>query len=103
MISKACRLCPRDPATGRVVTVPASAYRAHMETFHPSPSRVYRRSHAWKTLRQFVLERDGYRCRRCGATEDLEVHAMHGHEGENRPEHMVTLCLACHPRPNYGV
>lgn len=44
-----------------------------------------------------MLERDGYRCRTCWATEDLEVHHPHyGDEEELRWEDLVTLCKVCH-------
>lgn len=47
-----------------------------------------------------VIERDGYRCRRCGSTEDLEAH--HIQDYANHPalrfdlDNGITLCRKCH-------
>lgn len=55
-----------------------------------------------------VLERDGYRCRRCGWSVErrhpagrrqfLEVHHIehHGRGGPNNPENLITLCNVHH-------
>lgn len=36
--------------------------------------RKYLRSARWQRIRQRRLERDGYRCRTCHATKQLQVH-----------------------------
>lgn len=53
----------------------------------------------WDSLRQVVLERDGYRCRKCGSNSrplqvDHIVSLSHG--GTNRLDNLQTLCLRCH-------
>ena len=54
----------------------------------------------WRRLRERVLRRDGYRCRRCGATSRLEVHHryyLRGHMAWQYPMRaLVTLCRDCH-------
>jgi len=54
----------------------------------------------WRRLRERVLRRDGYRCRRCGATGRLEVHHryyLRGHMAWQYPMRaLVTLCRDCH-------
>lgn len=52
-------------------------------------------------LRAFVLERDGFRCRRCGATADDRVRLVIDHilpvamGGPTTPENCQTLCEPC--------
>lgn len=50
--------------------------------------------------RKKILERDGYRCVKCGTTKPLHVHhkipfrIVKGHTMEN----MITLCKGCHKK-----
>ena len=69
----------------------------------------------WDKMRQEILERDGHRCRKCGASEppgrSHDVHHLRPFRefgyvrGVNRndrlanvPENLITLCRACHHR-----
>ena len=54
--------------------------------------RVYRR------LMKSVLERDDWRCQRCGSLEDLQVHhkIKRSQLGNDSLENLVTLCVRCH-------
>ncbi|MFW5641777.1 MAG: HNH endonuclease [Roseicyclus sp.] len=69
---------------------------------HTRWSRHVTRGGRWKTLRAAVLERDGYRCRSCGARGRLEVdhikpvrtHPALAYE----PGNLQALCPACHTR-----
>lgn len=72
----------------------------------------------WQAQRKLVLERDGYRCRTCGASGDeilLHVHHIrpfreYGYvPGENENyrianqlDNLVTLCPSCHRRAESG-
>lgn len=70
----------------------------------------------WQEQRQQALERDGYRCRTCGAEEDpLHVHHVRpfreyeyvpgrnrNYLQANRLENLVTLCPSCHRRAEEG-
>lgn len=49
-------------------------------------------------LRVKVLERDGYRCRRCGASKNLTVHHRHWRSrgGKTVLSNLLTLCEDCH-------
>ena len=52
-------------------------------------------------LRRSVLERDGFRCRDCGAEEaarDLDVHHLvpRALGGTDEPANLITLCGGCH-------
>jgi len=54
--------------------------------------RVYGR------LMRRVLERNGWRCQRCGSLENLQVHheIKRGHQGNDALANLVTLCAYCH-------
>ena len=50
-----------------------------------------------RQLSPLVFQRDGYRCRLCGATNDLQVdHILAlAHGGSNHIENLQTLCKRC--------
>jgi len=56
--------------------------------------QVYRR------LTRRVLERDGWRCQRCGSLENLQVHhqVRRSKQGDDALGNMITLCAYCHMR-----
>lgn len=53
-----------------------------------------------EALRQFVYERDGYRCMQCQATEDLTLDHIHPWVlgGTNEVKNLRTLCRTCNSR-----
>ena len=53
---------------------------------------VYRR------LMKRVLERDGWRCQKCGSLENLQVHhkMKRSQQGDDALANLVTLCAYCH-------
>ncbi|MGB9886671.1 MAG: RNA-guided endonuclease IscB [Moorellales bacterium] len=57
-----------------------------------------------KNAREYVLERDSYRCVLCGSPEDREAHHVvwRFRGGSDRPENLVTLCENCHARVTAG-
>ena len=54
--------------------------------------RIYRR------LMKRVLERDDWRCQKCGSLKDLQIHhkIKRSHQGNDALENLVTLCARCH-------
>ena len=54
--------------------------------------QIYRR------LMKRVLGRDGWRCQKCGALENLQVHhrIKRSHQGDDSLGNLVTLCAYCH-------
>ncbi|AOQ23031.1 hypothetical protein MTAT_26690 [Moorella thermoacetica] len=57
-----------------------------------------------KNYREYVLERDSYRCVLCGEPEGLEVHHIvwRFRGGSDRPKNLVTLCKDCHDKVTKG-
>lgn len=53
---------------------------------------------SYKRLHRQVLERDGWRCQRCGSLLNLVVHHIHFRSrlGDDSEENLMTLCLGCH-------
>jgi 5-methylcytosine-specific restriction endonuclease McrA len=54
--------------------------------------QIYRR------LMKRVLERDGWRCQKCGALQNLQVHhkMRRSQQGRDALANLVTLCAYCH-------
>lgn len=52
----------------------------------------------WKTRRLAALERDSFKCTKCGATEPLAVHHVvpWPETHDNELENLLTLCISCH-------
>jgi ATP-dependent DNA helicase RecQ len=48
--------------------------------------------------RHEILERDGFKCRECGSTENLEVHHIFPKQFgvDHSPQNLITLCRICH-------
>ena len=62
-------------------------------------SRHHARIRGWPRIRQAILERDGFRCRRCGRAGRLEVHhikRLADGGSHNGPHNLETLCSTCH-------
>ncbi len=52
----------------------------------------------YQSLRQQVLERDGWRCQSCGLLSNLQVHHLQSrsHQGDDSGQNLLTLCVQCH-------
>ena len=53
----------------------------------------------WRVTRRAVLERDGYRCRKCGRPGRLEVDHIRSVKSGGAaldPNNLQTLCRSCH-------
>ena len=53
---------------------------------------------AYRRLLKRVLQRDGWRCQKCGALRDLQVHhrRYRSQQGNDSLANLVTLCAYCH-------
>jgi 5-methylcytosine-specific restriction endonuclease McrA len=52
----------------------------------------------WKRLRSLVLERDNYRCQKCGEDKKVIVHHVQPRRagGEDKENNLISLCPICH-------
>ena len=54
---------------------------------------------AWRRVRRYVIDRDGYKCRQCGRTGRLEVHHRNpmwrSSANPFDPAGLETLCRPC--------
>ena len=50
----------------------------------------------WRRIRREILNRDGWRCQRCGRPGALEVHHVDGDPGNNDPDNLQAVCRPCH-------
>jgi hypothetical protein len=55
------------------------------------------------SVQEAIMEANGHRCRKCGATENLEVDHIKpiNHGGEDTFENGQTLCHECHRRKTH--
>jgi hypothetical protein len=69
-------------------------------------AKEFRNSPEYRAFKKEVLERDGYKCKVCGSTENLHVH--HFKSYRKYPElradvsNGVTLCANCHRMVHHG-
>ena len=62
----------------------------------------------WKEKRKFILEKDHYKCKCCGSSNELQVHHRQYHYSLKLRKHrkpweypnrlLVTLCKKCHQK-----
>ena len=70
---------------------------------NPAIQRPPKTGAAWNRVRLAALERDGQRCRNCGADGKMNVHHVNGwqpgdpHELDN----LMTLCVPCHVQQHH--
>jgi 5-methylcytosine-specific restriction endonuclease McrA len=52
----------------------------------------------YSRLMRRVLERDGWRCQKCGSPENLQIHHQikRSQQGSDLLSNLVTLCAYCH-------
>ena len=53
---------------------------------------------AYRRIMKRVLERDDWRCQRCGSLENLQIHhqTKRSQQGDDTLANLVTLCAHCH-------
>jgi 5-methylcytosine-specific restriction endonuclease McrA len=53
---------------------------------------------AYRSLRQEILRRDGWRCQSCGGRSNLQIHHIEArsHLGDDSEQNLATLCANCH-------
>ena len=53
---------------------------------------------AYRRIMKRVLERDDWRCQKCGSLENLQIHhqTKRSQQGDDALRNLVTLCSYCH-------
>lgn len=71
-----------------------------MKRLPPKRPRLRLNAESYSLLRQRVLQRDDWRCQRCGAMSELEVHHQQsrGYLGDDSESNLITLCHRCHAK-----
>ena len=55
------------------------------------------KSIAWKSVREWALQRAGYKCEECGCDFSLQVHhKTYSRLGKEHPDDLIVLCQVCH-------
>ena len=69
-----------------------------MNPIRPKEPRLRLDPKFYERLKQHVLRRDAWRCQRCGARSNLEVHhkEFRSQNGDDSEENLITLCAGCH-------
>jgi len=85
---------PKLPAAGVLAADPQSVMNSPI----PRQAKLRLDGDSYRTLRERVLRRDGWRCQRCGSSEDLQVHHMQPRSllGGDVEENLITVCSGCH-------
>lgn len=50
----------------------------------------------YRQIRNRIIQRDGGRCQKCGATKNLVIHHLDGDDNNNAFPNLITLCNECH-------
>jgi 5-methylcytosine-specific restriction endonuclease McrA len=60
--------------------------------------RIRKVPRLYAELRRLILERDGWRCQKCGSSRNLDVHHMSRRSdlGDDAETNLITLCRECH-------
>jgi 5-methylcytosine-specific restriction endonuclease McrA len=64
----------------------------------PKRPRLHLDTEQYNQLRQEIRRRDGWRCQRCSARSNLEVHHQEFRSlcGDDSEPNLITLCASCH-------
>lgn len=70
----------------------------NVEELKEEPKRKKQKMKLKDSIRQIILERDGYLCLECGVGENLEVHHVlyRSCGGKDTEDNLITLCAKCH-------
>ena len=61
-------------------------------------SRIRKAPSVYAMLRREILERDGWRCQKCGCSKNLDVHHVRRRSalGDDEEINLITFCRKCH-------
>lgn len=107
IIKRICRILPV-----RVVIVETAEFDLHRlkaveNGRHLPVGTDYQKGEMYDfyNVRQYILHRDGYRCRHCQETKGkLHVHHLESRRtGGDAPDNLITLCEHCHKKLHLGM
>lgn len=76
---------------------PTRKRKSHKPTTTKVDYRRYINSKKWRTKRNSILARDGFKCTCCGSSDSLQVHHLtYARLGRENPSDLTTLCVDCH-------
>ena len=58
-------------------------------------NQLYAPAHHSARMIKYLLEGREYKCERCGATQNIDVHHKDGNHTNNAPENLMLLCRSC--------
>ena len=69
-----------------------------MAGLFPRRPRLRLDPESYERLHERVLERDGWRCQRCGRPVEFHVHHISSRSqlGDDAEHNLITLCTSCH-------
>ena len=69
-----------------------------MQQLQQKRPRLKFSAEGYNLLREQVLQRDGWRCQRCGRSKDLHVHHLvkRSELSDDTLDNLITLCSSCH-------
>ncbi len=84
------RMTAADSSDGRCLELIVADFLAQVVVEEPQDE--------YRKLVEFVMERDGYKCRVCGSRQNLQGHhvVFRSHGGQDTPQNLLTTCLDCH-------
>jgi len=64
----------------------------------PKSPRIRKTPEQYARVRREILERDGWRCQKCGCCHNLDVHHIRRRSalGDDAETNLITLCRECH-------
>jgi 5-methylcytosine-specific restriction endonuclease McrA len=70
----------------------------------PKRRRVRLDPERYRELKMKILERDGWKCQRCGRGDQLQIHhqVRRSQSGADCEENLIVLCSGCHGSHHAG-
>jgi len=73
------------------------AEKEDMKRINQDEYKDYLKSDRWKILREEALNRDNYKCKKCGKAAEEVHHTRYDHKGTPWEIHtIISLCKDCH-------
>lgn len=111
-ILRLCRLLPVSKVVIETAEFDLQLLKASLQGDSIPEGTDYQRGEMYGhyNVRQYILWRDGYKCRSCGIHPQerkkikLHVHHLESRKvGGNAPNNLVTLCEQCHKKVHKGI